>query len=66
MTNSNPDNCQKMRKLHARITEELKALREGEELAEGTGTINPIETATVIKSLQKVLSNIEVELEKCP
>jgi hypothetical protein len=65
MVNSDTDNCQKLRTLHNRITNELKELRENEELAENEGIANPIQTASVIKSLQKVLSNIDIELNKC-
>ncbi|GCE22127.1 hypothetical protein [Dictyobacter kobayashii] len=60
-----PDNCERLHKLHDRLVEELRVLKEDlhEEEEEG---VNPIMTVNVIKSLQKTLSTITVELEKCP
>jgi hypothetical protein len=41
-------------------------LKEGLNQEEREGVANPIETVNIIKSLQKTLQHIEVELEKCP
>ena len=63
---SNTDQCKKLRQLQDRLTDELRALKESLQEEESEGTINPIETVNVIKSLQKVLSTVEIELQKCP
>ena len=60
------DRCSKLRKLHARIEEELRQLKEEEREEEKEGVANPLETSNVIKSLQTVLQTITLELQKCP
>jgi hypothetical protein len=65
MSNSN-DKCQQLRELHSRITEELRVLRENMEEEEREGVANTIETASIIISLQKALSSVDLELQKCP
>ncbi len=59
------DRCSQLRKLHARIEEELRQLKEEEYEKEEEGA-NPLETSNVIKSLQTVLQTITLELQKCP
>ena len=60
------DRCKQLRRLHARLIEELRVLKEDLREAEDEGTVNPIETVSIIKSLQEVHSTIEQELQKCP
>jgi hypothetical protein len=60
------DRCNQLRKLHARIEEELRLLRKEEFQQEEESIVNPIETSSVIKSLQSTLHNITLELQKCP
>jgi len=60
------DKCQQLRELHSRITEELRILKENLEEVEQEGVVNPIETVNIIESLQKALSSVELELQKCP
>jgi hypothetical protein len=60
------DRCNKLRKLHARIEQELRQLREEEREAEGEGVANPIVISNVIKGLQSALQSITLELDKCP
>ena len=60
------DRCKQLRKLHGRITEELRILKEDLREAERESFENPIETANVIKTLQEVLNTINLELAKCP
>ena len=60
------DRCSQLRKLHARIEEELRQLKEEERQEEEEGVANPLETSNVIKSLQTVLQTITLELQKCP
>jgi hypothetical protein len=58
--------CSKLRKLHARIEQELRQLKEEEREEEAEGVANPIETSNIIKGLQAALQTITLELQKCP
>jgi septation ring formation regulator EzrA len=60
------DRCRHLRRLQTNLHIELNELKEGLNQEEREGVANPIETVNIIKSLQKTLQNIEVELEKCP
>jgi len=60
------DRCSQLRKLHARIQEELRQLKEEEREEEATGVANPVETSNIIKGLQEALQTIALELQKCP
>lgn len=60
------DRCRHLRRLHTNLLEELNILRGGLNQQEYEGVGNPIETINVVKSLQKTLRTIELELEKCP
>lgn len=60
------DRCSKLRKLQARIEQELRQLKEVEQQAEDTGVANPIIISNVIKGLQSALQSITLELAKCP
>jgi hypothetical protein len=64
MSNST-DKCQKLRELHDRLANELRVLKENVQEEEYEGVANPIETVDIIKSLQKTLSTVELELQKC-
>ena len=59
------DRCQQLHKLHDRLVEELRVLKEDLQEEEREGVVNPIETANIIMSLQKTLSTVELELQKC-
>jgi hypothetical protein len=63
---STQERCEHLRRLRTNLFQELHALQEGLNQEEHEGVANPIETINVIKSLQKTLQNIEIELEKCP
>jgi hypothetical protein len=65
MSNST-DKCQQLRELHGRLTEELRILRENLDEEEREGVVNPFETVNIIASLQKTLSTVDLELQKCP
>jgi DNA anti-recombination protein RmuC len=58
--------CKRLRKLHGRLTEEIRLLKEGLREAEQETFENPIETVNVIKNLQEVLNTINHEIAKCP
>ena len=51
MSNSNTK-CQQLPELHGRLIEELRILKENLREEEHEGVVNPIETATIIISLQ--------------
>ena len=64
MMSSDINRCKKLRRLHRNLMEELRILRE--DLAEEEReAVNPVETASIIKSLQKTLNTVEIELQKC-
>jgi septation ring formation regulator EzrA len=63
---STQDRCRHLSRLRTNLYIELNELKEGLNQEEREGVANPIETVNIIKSLQKTLQNIEVELEKCP
>lgn len=58
--------CSKLRKLHARIEQELRQLKAEEREEEEEGVANPVETSNIIKGLQAALQTITLELQKCP
>ena len=62
---NNTDRCKKLRRLHDRLVEELRLLKESQE-EESEDFENPVQTANIIKSLQETLSTVVRELEKCP
>lgn len=63
---NNIDRCKQLRKLHDRLVEELRLLKESQEEEESEGVENPVQTANIIKGLQETLSTVVRELEKCP
>jgi len=65
MSNHN-DQCKKLRRLHDRLTEEVRILEADLRQEEREGVGNPIEMVSIIKSLQRTLSTVELELAKCP
>ena len=60
------ERCNKLRKLHARIEQELRQLRAEERETEAEGVANPVVISNVIKGLQSALQSITLELDKCP
>ncbi len=60
------DKCRKLRKLRDRLAEELRILKENVQEEEREGVGNPIETVNIIASLQKTLSTVDLEVQKCP
>ena len=63
---NNTDRCKKLRRLHSRLVEELRLLKESQQEEVSEGFENPVQTANIIKSLQETLSTVVRELEKCP
>ncbi len=59
------DRCSQLRKLHDRLVEEVKLLRENLQ-EEEEGFDNPLEMRTIMTELQAVLHRINLELQKCP
>ena len=60
------ERCQKLRKLHASLTQEVRTLEADVRQEEYDGVANPFEMVSIIKSLQRTLSSVEAELAKCP
>ena len=63
--NSNTDKCKQLRELHDRLADELRVLKKGVQDEEREGVANPLEMVDIIKSLQKTLSSVDLELQKC-
>ena len=59
------DRCNQLRTLHDRLVDEVRLLSAGVQ-EEEEGFENPIEMHNIIKSLQTVLHQINLELQKCP
>ncbi len=59
------DRCNQLRKLHDCLIDEMNLLKESVE-EEEKGFENPIETYSIIASLQTVLHQVNLELQKCP
>jgi hypothetical protein len=62
----NRDTCTRLRHLHAHLVHEINMLKEAVNEEEREGVVNPVETITIIEGLQKALSTIHQELQKCP
>ena len=65
MNDSNNDKCKHLRELYDRLEAEVRVLKESEQEEEREGVGNPLEMAGIIKSLQKTLSDVDLELQKC-
>lgn len=57
--------CNQLRTLHDRLVDEVRLLSAGVQ-EEEEGFENPIEMQNIIRSLQTVLHQINLELQKCP
>ena len=62
---SSTDRCKQLRELQDRLTDALRVLQESVPQEEEEGVGNPIEMVNIIKTLQKTLSTVELELQKC-
>jgi len=65
IVNTSNDKCKQLRELYDRLAAELRVLKESEQEEEREGVGNPLEMAGIIKSLQKTLSDVDLELQKC-
>ncbi len=63
---NNLDQCTRLRRLHARLTEEVGLIKESIQQAEHDGVDTSIETLNTLKSLQSSMRTISLQLEKCP
>lgn len=59
------DQCRQLRKLHDRLVEEVKLLKESLQEEEESFD-NPLEVRIILVDLQAVLHRITLELQKCP
>jgi hypothetical protein len=64
--NNNLDQCTRLRRLHAHLTDEVRILKENIQTAEHDGVDTSLETLNTLKSLQSSLHTISLSLEKCP
>ena len=65
IVNTSNDKCKQLRELYDRLAAELRVLKESEQEEEREGVANPLEMGSIIKSLQKTLSDVDLELQKC-
>ncbi len=63
--NNSTDKCKQLRELQERLTNELRILKEDVQEEEREGVENPLEMVNIIKGLQKTLSSVDLELQKC-
>jgi hypothetical protein len=63
--NANNDRCSRLRQLHEHLVQEIQELQKNVYQEEREGVENPVETVSIIKSLQSSLQTIELELQKC-
>ncbi len=63
--NNDTDKCEQLRELYDRLASELRVLKENEAQEEREGVANPLEMVSIIKSLQKTLNTVDIELQKC-
>jgi hypothetical protein len=59
------DRCNQLHTLHDRLVDEVRLMSAGVQ-EEEEGFENPIEMHNIIRSLQTVLHQINLELQKCP
>lgn len=59
------NHCSQLRKLHDRLVDEVRLLRESIQ-EEEEGFENPLELRTIMEGLQAVLHQVHLELQKCP
>lgn len=60
------ERCKKLRALHNRLIQEVRTLEADVREEEHDGVANPTEMENIIKSLQRTISSVEVELANCP
>ena len=65
IVNNSTDKCKQLRELQERLTNELRILKEDLQEEEREGVENPLEMVNIIKGLQKTLSSVDLELQKC-
>ena len=65
IVNNSTDKCKQLRELRERLTNELRILKEDLQEEEREGVENPLEMVNIIKGLQRTLSSVDLELQKC-
>lgn len=66
LMNTDTDQCNHLRRLQVQLSLEIQDLRDSIRQAEKEGADTSIETLNSLKHLQASLSNVTLELEKCP
>ncbi|GAC1394223.1 MAG: hypothetical protein NVS4B11_11830 [Ktedonobacteraceae bacterium] len=64
--NNNPDRCNQLRTLQDQLVKQISILKENVQEAEREGVESPVETISIIKSLEKTLHTTTLELQECP
>ena len=65
IVSNSTDKCKQLRELQERLTNELRILKEDLQEEEREGVENPLEMVNIIKGLQRTLSSVDLELQKC-
>jgi len=64
--NTNPDRCSQLRILHDQLVKEINALKESVQQVEQEGVESPVESLSIIKTLEKTLHTTIIQLQECP
>lgn len=63
---NNPDRCSQLRTLQDQLVKQINTLKESVQKVEREGVDSPVETLSIIKSLEKSLYTTTLELQECP
>ena len=64
--NNNTDRCSQLRTLQAQLIKQINTLKESVQKIEQEGVASPVESVSMIKSLEKTLNTTMLELQDCP
>ena len=64
--NNDTERCSQLRTLQAQLIKQINTLKESVQKIEQEGVASPVETVSMIKTLEKTLSTTLLELQDCP
>ncbi len=64
--NNNTDRCSQLRTLQDQLIKQINTLKESVQKIEREGVDSPVESLSIIKSLEKTLNTTMLELQDCP
>ncbi len=64
--NNNPDRCRQLHTLHDQLVKQISTLRESVQQVEREGIESPVESLSIIKTLEKTLYTTTLQLQECP